>query len=444
MRVLSGGVTYILLNFLLMSLAVTGYRCRKGVLLFILPPALCLPAALFIFVFKIGVLPTLLSVSLFGYLFIGLVYYREDVELSKERYAAELDERARRIKEYSLNLENLYVAEDRTAEKELATVKLYEMTKKMSWALKLEEIVNILGGILRENFTFKRCEVLLLKELDGAMVRDKLYAIGWDKRLEPEKEQIDYERLLEMLGDTSGPLYFTGKTDLNVFAGLKIRNDVKTFTAIPLLSENKAIGVLAIQDMPYISLEMASIVSMQFALEIKRVMLYEKVEELAITDGLTGLYVRRYFLERFKEELNRSKRYGLKFAFLMIDIDDFKKVNDSYGHLVGDVVLKETARVVRGTVREIDLVSRYGGEEFCVLLPETSADGAKLVAERIRSRIEESSFKAYDEKLKMTVSIGLSLYPEDSLSSRGLIECADSALYVAKRSGKNLVCKYKK
>ena len=185
------------------------------------------------------------------------------------------------------------------------------------------------------------------------------------------------------------------------------------------------------------------IVAMQLALEMKKVLLYETVEMLAITDGLTGLYARRYFFERFNEELSRSKRQDLKFSFLMIDIDDFKNCNDTYGHLVGDLVLKDVARIIKENVREIDLAARYGGEEFSLILPETDSKRAMLVADRIRKRIEENIFSAYEEKLKITVSIGLAVYPEDSQEALDLVEMADKALYVAKSSGKNIVCEYK-
>ena len=171
--------------------------------------------------------------------------------------------------------------------------------------------------------------------------------------------------------------------------------------------------------------------------------MYETVEALAITDSLTGLYTRRYFFERLNEELNRSKKYGLRFSFLMIDIDDFKKCNDTHGHLVGDVILKDVSRIIKEGVREIDLVARYGGEEFSIILPETDKNGAMLAAERVRKKIDENVFKAYDEILKVTVSIGVSVYPEDGSDAGEIVERADKALYAAKNSGKNIVCEYK-
>jgi diguanylate cyclase (GGDEF)-like protein len=219
---------------------------------------------------------------------------------------------------------------------------------------------------------------------------------------------------------------------------------VETFIAIPFLSEKKIVGILTIENLPKADMERLAILSTQFALEIKKVLLYEMVEQMAITDSLTGLYVRRHFYDRLNEELKRSRRYKLKFAFLMLDIDDFKRCNDTYGHMVGDVILKEMARVIKENVREIDIVARYGGEEISLVLPDTAEESARMVAERLRKKIEEHVFRAYDEKLKLTVSVGVSIYPKDAPEAKALIEKADAALYAAKKSGKNVVCEYKK
>jgi diguanylate cyclase (GGDEF)-like protein len=247
-----------------------------------------------------------------------------------------------------------------------------------------------------------------------------------------------------MLSSEQTVTYLTREDDPAPFKELRLEDEISEFAAIPLLSEKKMVAILTVENLPKSDLGKLVILSAQFALEIKKVLLYETVEELALTDGLTGLFVRRYFTERFNEESYRSKRYKLKFAFLMIDIDDFKKCNDTYGHLVGDVVLREIGRIMKESIREIDLASRYGGEEFALVLPETTRDGARLVSERIRKKIEENVFKAYDEKLKITVSIGTSIYPEDANEAKGIIETADAALYMAKKAGKNIVCEYKK
>jgi diguanylate cyclase (GGDEF)-like protein len=186
--------------------------------------------------------------------------------------------------------------------------------------------------------------------------------------------------------------------------------------------------------------EKFDILANQFALGFKRAVLYKKVQELAITDSLTQALSRRYFIERFDEEIERSKKFNLNFSLLIVDIDRFKEYNDRYGHLVGDVILREVSATIKAGIREIDLIGRYGGDEFLLLLTETDKNGARFVAERIRESIEARQFQAYDESLKGTISVGISCFPEDSHYWQGLIEKADKALYQAKQAGRNRVC----
>jgi diguanylate cyclase (GGDEF)-like protein len=181
------------------------------------------------------------------------------------------------------------------------------------------------------------------------------------------------------------------------------------------------------------------IVSGQLALGLRRISLYRQVQEAAIHDGLTGLLVRRHFRERLEEEVNRALRRGSSLVFLMVDLDHFKQVNDTYGHLVGDVVLREVASLIHRAVREIDLVGRYGGEEFAVVLPESGRTFGIQIAERIRQTVEQASLRAYDEQVHMTVPIGVALCPEDASVADHLIDKADQAMYRAKALGRNRV-----
>ncbi len=206
--------------------------------------------------------------------------------------------------------------------------------------------------------------------------------------------------------------------------------------------EGKTVGYLTVKGLSSEDRSIVSILGHQFALALRRLKLYQQLEKLAITDGLTGIYSRRYFLERFEEELNRSQMRKMNVSFLMIDVDHFKIFNDKYGHLTGDKILKEIAEIIRQNIREIDFTGRYGGEEFSVVLPDTSHEGVNFVAERIRSAIEKSTIAAYDTDVKTTVSIGMTTFPVDGKSANELIDKADWALYRAKKMGRNRICAY--
>lgn len=159
---------------------------------------------------------------------------------------------------------------------------------------------------------------------------------------------------------------------------------------------------------------------------------------MAVIDGLTGLYVRRYFDARLGHEVNRHRRYGGSFSLVMIDIDHFKSFNDTWGHQIGDAVLRETAKVIGHCLREVDLAARFGGEEMCTLLPETNLEGAHLVAERIRKSVETHRVPGPKGPLQVTISLGVSEY-EANTPGEELMRRADEALYVSKESGRNRV-----
>jgi diguanylate cyclase (GGDEF)-like protein len=206
-----------------------------------------------------------------------------------------------------------------------------------------------------------------------------------------------------------------------------------------LKSKERKFGVLLYKGLDEKDKEKFVILAHQFALALRRLKLYKDIETLAITDGLTGVYTRRYFLERFDEEIKRSRLHKNSLAFLMIDADHFKAVNDQHGHLTGDAVLKEVAHIIQEGVREIDIVGRFGGEEFCVVLPDTDLEGSRVVAERIRRAAERKLIKAYDNALHITLSIGIALYPSDGKLLEELMDKADWALYRAKSQGRNCV-----
>jgi diguanylate cyclase (GGDEF)-like protein len=166
----------------------------------------------------------------------------------------------------------------------------------------------------------------------------------------------------------------------------------------------------------------------------------KRLRKLSITDGLTELYNHRHVHELLHEEFERSRRSGEPLGVAMIDLDRFKQVNDTYGHPTGDVILYETARILRDTAREIDMVGRYGGEEFIAILPNTSEDDAARFAERVRRAVEGHVYRDEASEIRMTCSSGAASFPREGVESpESLLKEADSALYAAKESGRNRV-----
>jgi diguanylate cyclase (GGDEF)-like protein len=166
----------------------------------------------------------------------------------------------------------------------------------------------------------------------------------------------------------------------------------------------------------------------------------KRLRKLSITDGLTGLYNHRHVHELLRDEWERSARSGEPVAVAMLDLDRFKSINDTYGHPTGDVVLYETARIISETAREIDMVGRYGGEEFIAILPNTDEEAAAHFAERVREAVESYLYRDESNEIRMTVSCGVTAAPREGVDSpEALLKQADEALYVAKTSGRNRV-----
>ena len=188
-----------------------------------------------------------------------------------------------------------------------------------------------------------------------------------------------------------------------------------------------------------------------YFLTVKKSFNYPKVVELKVfeeanhfskCDSLTGLYNRGYFEDSLNGEISRARRYDTEFSILFLDLDDFKKINDTMGHLAGDYVLKKVSNLIINEKREEDVVARYGGEELVVILPETNKVNTIIKAERIRKKIQDLSLVFEGKKIQVSVSGGIASFPQDALEANRLIQCADQALYRAKSEGKNRICLY--
>jgi len=220
---------------------------------------------------------------------------------------------------------------------------------------------------------------------------------------------------------------------------------VRSWLGVPIFMYGGCEGVLAIQSRTPNAFgsghqRVLESIGLQVAAALQNAHLYE----MAMVDGLTGLFVRRYFDARIEEEIERSKRYGTPFSVVMMDVDDFKRLNDTHGHLAGDRVLRGVAQLVRSQMRGVDTAARYGGEEIAIILPRTEMVAALNQAERIRAAIADHRITidgtGASPVLGVTASFGIAAYPESGASTaEELVKRADRALYRAKKTGKNRV-----
>jgi diguanylate cyclase (GGDEF)-like protein len=295
----------------------------------------------------------------------------------------------------------------------------------------------------------ERASLLVFDEISNELVVKAAFGLS------AEPSEIARQRLGEGISgsvlETSKPLLVTDDRDISLKLAPEGRNYRTTsFISYPITIGGRKIGVLNVTDkagggkFDEVDLSLLEIIGPQIAVALERAEWQERATEfqlMSITDPLTSLPNRRYMEERLSEELNRSKRYDYPMSFLMIDIDDFKTYNDLNGHQAGDLALQITAHCLKATLRAADVASRYGGEEFCILLPQTPLNEAEVIAERIRQRVANTSYPhGKSQPLEtVTISIGISTFSRYIDTSERVIAAADRALYSAKHLGKNRI-----
>jgi len=221
--------------------------------------------------------------------------------------------------------------------------------------------------------------------------------------------------------------------------------DSHSLLSVPLIIHGTPHGVLNMNDKtsgrPFTQsdMELAVLLASQAAVAIDNAYLYEQLRTLAATDSLTRLYNHRHFMTHLDSAMKQARRHNRALSVLMLDLDHFKRVNDTYGHQQGDRVLQAFAAVMRRTARDEDVLARYGGEEFAAVLPETDLVGASRLAERIRNRVAELRFRHGSSVVQVTVSVGAAQITDDTRSAEELADYADQALYNAKTAGRNRV-----
>lgn len=315
----------------------------------------------------------------------------------------------------------------------LAALRKLLLANYKSVRQKYEAIQNRYSGLIEENSLLIKGNDSLKKQLEETTA---LYDITKEMC-----KYLDADKVFGIFKEQAAKNTKACKCEF-FYAETAALPESKSEIIVPLQIDKKTVGYLMGVGALEEEKDKFNILAQQFVLSFKRAILYHRMSELAITDSLTSVFSRRHWLERLNQEVERSKKFQHAFSLLMIDIDHFKGCNDRYGHLVGDAILKDVSKKIKDNIRQIDQVSRYGGEEFAVILTEIDKDGAVFAAERIRRAVEDKPIRVYDENLTITISAGISVFPEHAKDGPLLIEKADHALYRAKQSGRNKVCVY--
>jgi len=331
---------------------------------------------------------------------------------------------------------------------------LYEAAKKLVGILELtplmDEARTVVGRALPEHFgpqVENESRLAFYIPQDENSDYQRMDAHGHEVPDEGLPGRLAQEDLRRWIGDAFNPIRVRDLEQDIRFREFACASELRSVLIVPLVVHEILVGVmiLATERLDGFSasdFNQACVLGKQVVFALRKALLYRKVQILSITDNLTGLYVHRYFQERFQEELDRAERYRHGLALILLDLDNFKCVNDEYGHPTGDAVLAEAAARIREAAGSAALVARYGGEEFAVILPGMNWTRALEVAREINLALKATPIDIGGARLTVTISGGVSTYPEDALVREALITAADTALYEAKRGGRDQIACY--
>jgi diguanylate cyclase (GGDEF)-like protein len=339
---------------------------------------------------------------------------------------------------------------DRMESTAIAFSTLLDVSRALSSKLDLNHRLQTMADKVKQIIPYDQCFIFLVEEGER---RARLAVHRGLDQDEAEGESIALrDGYVSLIVKNRHTVLFTDlkerKRRFQLFpTDCPIRISPGSFMGLPMVVEDRVIGVFAITADRTDAFsghhkDFLETLCHQAALSVSDAQLHDQVARLATTDGLTGIPNHRKFQERLVDEFERQNRRPGYFSLIMLDVDHFKQINDTFGHPVGDQVLKRLAAILSRMLRKVDTVARYGGEEFSLLLHNAGKREALRLAERIRKTVEDTRFEVGIHRIPVTVSMGVATFPEDTRLRQNLLEQADQALYAAKKSGRNRVCTY--
>jgi diguanylate cyclase (GGDEF)-like protein len=327
---------------------------------------------------------------------------------------------------------------------------IFEISFKVMGQTEVDSLVNTALLNALGIFTSKSAMLLLLDPDDPETYRVK------DSRgfFSPNIDQFSISRedkIIKYLEFVSKPIQI--KDVLYEFESIKtILEELEIKIMAPMFQEEEVLGIFCLgpnvsgQEYPIDVMEIMGIMTNMLSVALQNARNFEQIKALSYTDEMTGLHNYRFFTMRLKEELARARRNNASLSLLILDVDFFKNYNDTLGHPAGDEILRQLSVILKSSIRDNDIVARYGGEEFAVILPSTDENGAVILAERIREKVEDFKFPKQNIQPQgnLTISIGIAIFPDNAINLDDIIVAADRALYFAKESGRNKVVAFGK